>query len=217
MRISVHVAASALRVVALALLPGICGCAAVRKFTVTPHEICPGTRVKTDWDVTGRPTVRTSPDLPPESDRTYAPTANTDFIISAKTLLKTATAPPNTVTLYTGTSGSPREMDQPLTFRSKCIGNLVVAQQDLRPQDWDSKITIESMTSNEDREVTIEHDGKRATLTPQNPASAVFSGSRMVGSWRISLPLKSGETCTGDTPPGGLDQIAFTPSLYCGN
>ena len=204
-------------VLAVATPVSLAACAEIRKFTVIPHEICPGTTVKAAWDITGSPTVRTSPDLKPQSDQTYAPTTDTDFTLTAKTLLKSETAPPNTVTLYTGTQAAPKAMAQPLVFRTKCVGNVVVAEDRLLPEDWDSKLAISTITSNEDREITIEHEGKQATFTPQSPLSFAFAGTKTLGEWRVTVPLKAGESCTGTTPPRGLGQIALSPSLYCGS
>jgi hypothetical protein len=192
-------------------------CAEIRRFTVTPHEICPGTTVKTDWDATGKPSVTTQPDLKPQSGRTYLPTADTDFLMTVRGFLKTAKAPPNRVTLYTGTPPSPVPMSQPLTFTTKCVGNNVVAEDTLVPADWDPRLMIATIASGEDREITIAHEGREATFTPANNSSTSFSGTRLSGSWKITVPLSSTEKCSGENPPTSLHQIALTPSLYCRN
>jgi hypothetical protein len=198
-------------------LIGLSGCAEIRTFTVTPHDICPGTSVKTDWDISGKPKLTTTPPLAPQSERVYVPTSDTDFTLTAKALLNKKTAPPNTVTLYTGTPSAPKEMPQPLVFRTTCVDGVVIAAETLLAEDWDPKLAVATITSGEDRDITIEHDGKQATFTAQNPTSSGLTGTKMVGMWRITVPLKPGESCSGSNPPTELNKIVLSPFLYCGS
>jgi len=206
-----------LRLVVVPALFATTACAEIRRFTVTPHEICPGTSVKTEWDVTGTPTVTTSPEVKPQGDRTYRPTTDTQFVLTVKALFSQKTAPANAVTVYTGTAAAPAEMGQLFVFRAKCAGGSVVAEDTLVAADWDSRLSIATITSIEDRNITIEHEGKRAVFTAQAPTSSALAGTRMVGHWRITVPLRPGESCNGAAPPGDLRQIALKPSLYCGS
>lgn len=205
-----------LRGLLLIALSGLPACAArINEFTVRPHEVCGGTPVKVDWSVRGGSAkVTARPQLSPQSGTTYIPTTTTQFILSVEPYLGRPKLSETEATVYTGTASQPEFSD--IAFTTTCQGGRIVATAERSFAEWDPRLTVGSVEAEEDRDVTLSHEGREVTLTAQQPSTQVFDGTKLAGTWSVAVPLLSTESCdgTGEEPP---DLIIVTAHVRCEN
>jgi hypothetical protein len=190
-------------------------CAPKIKFTVTPHELCPGTRVIAEFEVKGgRAKVTNDKQLAAQSGNVYVPTVTTTFVITVKPLVGRPKSKETQATVYEGTVSQPEASE--IGFKPKCEGSSLVATLERPLAEWDPKLTVGSVESAEGRDVTVAHEGRQATLTARQPRSTAFDGTRLGGTWSITVPLLPTEKCdgAGSTPP---DLIIVTALVTCGS
>ena len=186
----------------------------IHSFTVTPHEICVGTPVKVDWSVKGgRARVTTNPAINPQTDRMYLPSTTTQFIITVKPWIGKPKSKETAATVYTGTASQPETSE--MGFRTRCEGNSLLGSFDRQLTEWDPRLTVGLVESGEGRDVTVNHQGKQATLTAQQPSTNAFDGTKLGGSWSVTVPLLPSERCdgTGSKLP---NLIILTAHARCG-
>jgi hypothetical protein len=200
--------------IGLAALAAASCAAKVHKFHADPHDICPGTPVTLDWEVEGgRASVRGDPPLQPQSGRSYVPPASMRFILTVKRLFGDPIEKDTKVTVFQGTPSSPQPDE--IAFTPTCAADKVVQEVDRPFTGWDPKITVATLEMNQSRDVIVEHEARQATLTAQDKKTSAFDGTKLGGTWKVSLPLLPGERCdgTGTTPPRVLILKAH---VYCG-
>lgn len=201
--------------IALFALPTI-GCApTITRFAVEPHEICPGTAVTTSWTARGgRTSVTTAPELRPKSSQTYVPQTTTQFILHVDPILGKPKARESEVTVYAATDGPATANISEIGLEIECKNNALVATADRPASEWDSRLTVGSIEIDEDRAVTVTHAGRSATLNDQVAKTNAFAGTPLSGTWSISAPLLSNESCESASMP--LDLLILTASVTCG-
>jgi hypothetical protein len=208
---------SKLQIVLIVAIAGVPSCApTIRRFTVLPHDVCKGTPVVAEWDVSGgRATISTDPNLPPQSGRTYVPATTTKFVLTVTPLVGKPVAKPNEVTVFTGTAGQP-EPDQISFEEITCQAGQVTGTANRPFTGWDQRLTVGLVESGNDRSVSVNHEGRTAVLTTQEPTTRVFDGTKLGGTWTVSVPLIGTEKCdgTGTKPP---DLVIVTAQVYCGS
>jgi hypothetical protein len=191
-------------------------CAAkIKRFTVIPHEVCPGTPVKVDWKVRGGPAaIATDPPLNPQADRTYLPGATTRFILTVTPRIGKPKSAETAVTVYVGAPDHPALSE--IGLNTKCETGQLVATAKRPFSEWDSNLRVGLVSSDEGRDVTVHHEGRQATLTAQEPQTNAFDGTRLGGNWAVTVPTLPSETCesAGVRPP---DLIILTADVRCGS
>ena len=203
------------RLVALAAVAWFSCAPKVHQFHVDPHDICPGTPVIVSWNVEGgHASVRGAPPLDPQSGHTYVPLASMKFILTVKPVIGKAILKEAAVKVFSGNASSP-EPDR-IGFEPRCSGATIVQEIERPISEWDQKLVVGALESTGSREITVEHEGRHATLTPQAPSTETFDGTRLAGRWRISSPLLLSEGCdgTGQKPPR---VVILTAHVRCGN
>jgi hypothetical protein len=136
------------------------------------------------------------------------------FILTLKPVIGKAVSKEAAVKVFTGTASSP-EPDK-IGFEPKCSGGTIVQQVERPPSEWDQKLLVGALESTGSRDISIEHEGRQATLTSQAPKTDTFDGMKLAGKWRISSPLLPSESCdgTGQKPPR---VVILTAHVRCGS
>lgn len=203
-------------VLCLAAVGGISCSAHIKQFSVLPHDICKGTMVVAAWKASGgRVRISAEPPLDEKTRRTYMPTETTTFVLTVKPLIGHSNQKPNEVTVFSGTAAQP-EPDG-LSFEGlTCESGTVTGTADRPFTEWDRTLTVASIESGDGRDVTVRHEGRTATLTAQDPTSRELNGTKLGGTWTVSVPLLPAEKCDGSgAPPPGL--VMITAQVYCGS
>jgi hypothetical protein len=185
--------------------------AKVGRFVVKPSHTCAGTPVTLDMSVTGKATVTTDPPLEPVSRRTYQPRTTTHFVVAVEWWL-----PPSkdgSETEVTVMPGDPPRQDE-LTANVACQGGVLVGTLLRSVDEWDPRLTVETVESGEDRDVTVRHEGRQAHLTPRQPSTRIFEGTSPAGEWIMSSPLLGHERCGSTPPPPNLLNVSAV--VTCG-
>lgn len=195
---------------------GLLACApTISRFTATPHEVCPGTPVQIAWRVSGGSAkLTTDPPLSSQSDESYVPTTTTQFILTVEPLLGKPKSRETEATVYTGIAGEPQPSE--IAFMPPCQRGGVVATAERPLAEWDPRLTVGWVETNEERDLTLSHEGRQATLTAGQPGTQAFDGTQLAGTWSLVIPLLPSESCdgTGDLPP---DLFIVTAHVRCGN
>ena len=195
---------------------GLAACApTISQFTATPHEVCPGTPVQIKWKVSGGSAkLATDPPLSSQSEETYVPTTTTQFILTVEPLLGKPKSRETEATVYTGVASQLQPSE--IAFMPPCQPGSVVATAERPLAEWDPRLTVGSVETDEERDLTLSHEGRQATLTAGQPGTQVFDGTKLAGSWSLVIPLLPNESCdgTGDRPP---DLFIVTAHVRCGD
>ena len=203
-----HARALVLAVVAAA---GVACAAKVARFDIVPSHVCAGTSVKLDMQVKGTPSVTVSPPLPQEPGQTYIPMTTTRFLLKVR---RWPLKPVGSEAEVKVMPGDPPEPDE-ITASVTCQANKVAGSVQRPAFEWDPRLRVTTVESGEDREISISHAGRSATLTPQNPTTNVFAGTSPSGDWTLRSPLKPGEECGADLAPPNL--LNVSAQVRCGN
>ena len=195
---------------------GLFACApTISRFSATPHEVCPGTPVQIAWRVSGGSAkLTTDPPLRSRSDETYIPTTTTQFILTVEPLLGKPKSRETEATVYTGISGEPQPSE--IAFTAPCQRGSVVATAERPIAEWDPRLTVGWVETDEERHLTLSHEGRQATLTAGQPGTQVFDGTKLAGTWSLDVPLLPTESCDGTSalPP---DLFIVTAHVRCGD
>jgi len=105
------------------------------------------------------------------------------------------------------------DVEDDLPFRPQCAGGALVAVLDRPVEEWDRRLVVHAVSSDE-RMLTVEHEGRVQTLTPQHPATDAFRGTRLGGPWRVTTPLGPSERC-GDATSPPPDLLTLTVGVGC--
>jgi hypothetical protein len=192
----------------------IAGCAPkITRFDVLPVHVCEGTPSTVTWDISGSPELKTAPPIQPLQGEPlrYQPTEDTLF-----TLRVTRWPYPNPQVSETEVivHRTPPLVSEPIAFQMQCEGNSLVGILPRPATQWDPKIRLDTVASDGSREVTVEHEGRSATLAASAPSSSVFQGAPMAGTWKVITPLGASERC-GDPAAAPPARIILTARLMC--
>jgi hypothetical protein len=173
------------------------GCAArVVRFQAAPSHVCAGTPVTLTVETVGSPAVSTAPPLAEGPGRTYRPAVTTRFFLTVSRFLGKKARSETEVRVM---PGSPGEADE-ITANVVCAGGRISGTVQRDPAAWDPRLRVAAVESGEDRDVEVVHEGRSATLTPQQPTTSAFEGTSPGGAWTLSSALRAGESC-GSSPP----------------
>ena len=65
-----------------------------------------------------------------------------------------------------------------------------------------------------ERAIAIEHNGRRATVSPDDPTTDAFTGTSVAGDWILRSELSDGQACPGADLPRDLSIVA---EMRCSN
>ena len=187
----------------------------ISRFEVTPHAVCAGTPVEIEWKVSGGSAkLTTDPPLRSQSDKTYMPTTTTRFTLTVEPLMGKPKSRETEATVYTRIADEPQSSE--IAFMTPCQGGRIIATAERPLEEWDPRLRVGRVETSEERDVTLSHEGRQATLTAREPGTQVFDGTQLAGTWTLAIPLLPNESCdgTGSLPP---DLFIVTAQLRCGD
>jgi hypothetical protein len=79
-----------------------------------------------------------------------------------------------------------------IAFTMSCEGDRLIAILPRPATDWDPKIRLETVASDGSRDMTVEHDGRSATLTSSAPSTSAFQDAPMARTWKLTRSAGSG-------------------------
>jgi len=193
--------------VALATI-GAGGCTAkISHFNLAPHHVCLGSSVRLDWKVVGRPSLLTEPPLLPRAELTYVPTTNTVFTLSVRRWPRKPAVSQAEATVLDVREGVLESNELP--FHAVCQEGRITGTLDRPATEWDARLIVGVVETDEERDLTVTHGGVEARLSAQSPSTTKFDGLPLGGLWTISGPLLPAESCGSETnPPPDLVLIA---------
>jgi len=169
------------------------GCASISEFRVHPLEVCAGEAVSVHWDVFGRATLKSSPELPgtgpqpSEGTRSFQVPHSTRFTLKVWNVLRDTSADADVNV----------EPLQPLSYGAiaSCDANtrVIAARLDL-DQQVGSGLRVGSVANPLDRALEIEKDARRVSLAPGAKSDAL-NGLAARGAWQLDSRLAQGESC----------------------
>ena len=199
---------------AILFLLGFVGCApAIARFDVLPVHVCAGTPSIVTWETSGSPELTIAPPiqpLPGEPIR-YQATEDTVFTLQVKRWPYPNPAVSETEVRVHQTPAPARES---IAFQMNCEGSNLIGNLSRPATHWDSRIQLETVAADGSREITVEHEGRTATLTASMSSSSAFQGAPMAGTWKLTTPLGPNERC-GDPAAGPPARIILTTRFMC--
>lgn len=193
---------------------GIAGCAPkIVRFDVLPVHVCEGTTSAVTWEISGTPELTTEPAIPPLAGEPLRYQATEDTLF---TLRVTRWPYPNPQVSETEVRvhRTPPVVSERIVFSMKCEGNSLAGILPRPETEWDPRIRLETVAADGAREITVEHEGRSATLTASALRSSAFQGTPMAGTWKVTTPLGANERC-GDPVAGPPARILLTTQLMC--
>ena len=188
------------------------GCAPkIYRFDVLPYTLCVGTKAVVTWQIKGTPELTLTPDASPVSTQplTYAPLVETKFVLHAKEGGAQATAS-TSVTVYPAGGIGTNNM----VFNPTCAGKALTAVVNRPATEWDPRIRVKRVSSDQGRNLTIAHEGRTATLTTAAPSTTAFDGTSIAGTWNLTAPLQVNEQCSDPKAPP-LTLVRLTHHIVC--
>ena len=196
---------------AVVLAVMLVSCTKIKEFSVVPNGyVCRGQQVDISWKTSGSTELRAEPDVPGLEEGSVPQRGHRQVTIDRDTTI---------IISAENHFGYPLMNRQELTVleasEPKEIGEIIECGSDddivVRTElTLDSRVTLSSVSLAEstERPVWIEHRGKRALVSPDNPATTAFSGIPATGEWILRSPLAEGESCPSRSLPRDLTVIA---------
>lgn len=184
----------------------------ITRFTVTPHHVCSGSPVTLDWDAHGCTSVSSDPQLSARAGGTYVPTQTTTFTLTARRWPRKPDTSQTEATVYEHVTA---DTTDDIAFDMTCKDGKLAGRPVDRPvAEWDTRLRVAGVESAENRTMTIEHEGRTATLTARKPTTSVFDGTMLGGTWTVIVPLLPAEKCddASHRPP---DLVLVTAHVRC--
>ena len=198
---------------AAVLLLGVAACAPkVTRFDVLPFHVCEGTPSAVTWEISGSPELTTMPAIQPLPGPPvrYQAIEDTVFTLQVRRWPYNPKVSETEVRVHQ----TPAPVREPIAFTMTCEGDRLLAILPRPATDWDSKIRLETVASDGSRDMTVEHEGRSATLTASAPTTSAFQGAPMAGTWKLTTPLRPTERC-GDPAAAPPARIILTTQFVC--
>ncbi|HEV7814328.1 MAG TPA: hypothetical protein VGP06_04415 [Janthinobacterium sp.] len=200
----------------LAASASLCGCASIQQFDVQPYKACPGESVTATWlvdsgsaSITAQPPLPGLGEVPATGTRTFDPTTNTTFVLTASALFKDASRELEVTIL-------PASQAQLLAGIAHCAvdGPSVTTDISVPASVATPYRQVVMLQNGQARAITITKDQLTA-MVEANGHSDAFRNVSLPGTWSVSTQLQQGESC-----PAVLEELAFrllmTVQLSCG-
>jgi hypothetical protein len=195
------------------LLLMVAGCAPkIARFDVIPVHVCEGTPSVVTWDISGTPELTTAPAIQPLPGEPLRYQANEDTIFTLE--VKRWPHSPAVSETEVRVHQTPAPVREPIAFQMKCEGSNLVGILPRPATLWDPRIRLETIASDGSREITVEHEGRSATLTASTPSSSAFQGAPMAGTWKLTTTLGVHERC-GDPAAAPPARIILNTHFMC--
>ena len=196
------------------LLLSVAGCAPqISRFDVLPDHVCEGTPSAVTWEISGSPELTTTPAIQPLPGEPLRYQAIEDTVLTLR-VTRWPYSNPQVSETEVIVYRTPPPVREPVAFQMQCEGTSLVGVLPRPATQWDPKIRLETVASDGSREITIEHEGRSATLTSSAASSNAFQGTPMGGAWKVTTPLGPNERC-GDPAAGPPARIILTTRLMC--
>lgn len=194
--------------VALLLLIAAACAPKITRFDVLPSRVCEGTSSLVTWDISGTPELATNPPIQPLTGEPlrYQAIEDTTFTLTAKRWPHRPAVSETEVRVHQ-MAAPVREL---IAFQMTCEGTSLVGLLPRPATEWDRKIRLETISSDGKREMTVEHEGRSATLSPAEPSTRTFQGAAMAGMWKLTTPLGMNERCGDPAAPPPARLILIT-------
>jgi hypothetical protein len=198
---------------AAVLLLGVAGCAPqVTRFDVLPFHVCEGTPSAVTWDISGTPELTTTPAIQPLPGQPLRYQATEDTLFKLQVTRWPYHPKVSETEVIVHQTQAP--LREPIAFTMSCEGDRLIALLPRPATDWDPKIRLETVASDGSRDMTVEHDGRSATLTSSAPSTSAFQDAPMAGTWKLTMPLRPTERC-GDPLAAPPARIILTTRSVC--
>ena len=202
-----------LRCWASGFLLGVSGCApTITRFDVLPFHACEGTPSAVDWDISGTPELTTTPAIQPLPGQPLRYQATEDTLFKLQVTRWPYNPKVSETEVIVHQTQAPQS--ESIAFTMRCEGDRLIATLPRPATDWDPKIRLETVASDGSRDMTVEHDGRSATLTSLAPSTSAFQDAPMAGTWKLTMPLRPTEGC-GDPRAAPPVRIILTTRSVC--
>ena len=206
------------RLAGVTLMAAVAGCASVDQLIVSPTTICPGESVNVSWKTCGTTTLSQVPVPPGQSDECVdsLPVNATPLSVeNTGTVQRQVAAASVFYVEATGTFGKPAHKcvrvfvneALPLSGIPQCSGPRAIRTVVLRPAaaQWSGRAQVGAVQNLNEVRVSVRHDGRTASLAP-NEISSAFASSNPAGEWVIESELRDGPDCgqAGASVPNSL-------------
>lgn len=177
-------------------------------FHAAPRRICSGDSVKLDWNASKAGTISAKPqqptpgEVPAQGSASLIPTSSARFHLEVSNLWGSA-GRDNDVEVLAGRS---LPVGQSVADPSATCAGGTLAVTALAPADaWSAQAVVGDVTtlSEDKHRYHIEHAGVKVDLSP-GQVSQAFKGTKVAGTWALSLTLLDGEKCGTPTVPRNL-------------
>jgi len=196
------------------LLLSVAGCAPqISRFDVLPVHVCEGTPSAVTWEISGSPELTTTPAIQPLPGEPLRYQAIEDTVLTLR-VTRWPYSNPQVSETEVIVYRTPPLVREPVAFQMQCEDNSLVGILPRPATQWDPKIRLETVASDGSREITIEHEGRSATLAASTLSSNAFQGTPMAGAWKVTTPLGPNERC-GDPAAAPPARIILTTHLMC--
>jgi hypothetical protein len=198
---------------AAVLFLGVAGCGPkVTRFDVLPFHVCEGTPSAVTWDISGTPELTTTPAIQPLPGQPLRYLATEDTLFKLQVTRWPYDPQVSETEVIVHQTEAP--LRESIAFTMSCETDRLTAVLPRPATDWDPKIRLETVASDGSRDMTVEHDGRSATLTSSAPSTSAFQDAPMAGTWKLTLPLRPTERC-GDPRAAPPARIILTTRSVC--
>jgi hypothetical protein len=98
---------------------------------------------------------------------------------------------------------------EPIALSSNAVeGADVVASGEKNRALWDSNVEVATISTCQNRSITVRHEGKSAVIVPGNEPSNALAGTPLSGAWELRSTLTSEEVKTPSLRPKELTVLA---------
>jgi len=181
-----------------------CSSSSISRFDVTPPVLCEGEKAVITWDAKGETAIAVQ-----EEPSEVA--ASSCGAIGRETFAFTLAA-------HSGSDEVERRVElvqlqtnatEPIALPSNAVeGTDVVAIGEKNRAIWDSSVEVATISTCQNRSITVRHEGKAAVIVPGNEPSDALVGTSLSGAWELRSTLTNEEVKTPSLRPKELTVLA---------